>query len=207
MGKSLRNFVTIKDAFKKWRPQVIRFFVLQSHYRSTLDFSDDALDGAAKGLEKLTNTMRALRERISGTAGTGPPSGIELNTYKATFLDAMNDDFNTPQAIAVLFDLSKETNRLLSGGETLDIRSLREIEAVFEELSGILGLNLGEELAEGAPAARLEAGLMEVIIEVRKELRAQKLWPIADKIRDGLGRLGIVLEDRKKDETGWKKMR
>ena len=206
MGKSLGNFVTLKDAFKRWRPQGIRFFVLQSHYRSPLDFSDDAVDGAAKGLEKLTNTMRALRERISDTTEAGSPSGIDLNTYKAAFLDAMNDDFNTPQAIAVLFDLTKEVNRLLVSGEAFDVRSLREIEACVEELSGILGVTLGEEVAGGAPAAQLEAGLMQVIIDVRKELRAQKLWPIADKIRDGLGHLGIVLEDRKKDETGWKKV-
>ena len=148
----------------------------------------------------------ALRERISDATEAGSPSGIDLNTYKGAFLDAMNDDFNTPQAIAVLFDLTKEINRLLGSEEAFDVRSLREIEACVEELSGILGVTLGEEVAGGAPAAQLEAGLMQVIIDVRKELRAQKLWPIADKIRDGLGHLGIVLEDRKKDETSWKKV-
>jgi cysteinyl-tRNA synthetase len=206
MGKSLGNFVTLKDAFETWPPEVIRFFVLQSHYRSTLDFSDEAVDGAAKGLEKLTNTLRTLRERIKEASATGAPSGVDLNVYRTAFVDAMNDDFNTPQAIAVLFDLSREVNRLLSNEGALDVGPLREIEAFFETFSDdILGLTLRD--TGGAADSHLETSLMEVIIDLRRELRQQKIWPLSDKIRDALGRLGIVLEDKKKDETTWKKVR
>ncbi len=206
MGKSLGNFVTLKDAFKTWPPEAIRFFILQSHYRSTLDFSDEAVEGAAKGLEKLTNALRGLRERIKESGTTGSPSGIDLQAYRTAFVDAMNDDFNTPQAIAVLFDLSREVNRLLSNEEPLDAGPLREVEASFRTFSGdVLGLRL-QETAVGTES-QLETPLIEMIIDLRRELRQQKLWQLSDRVRDALARLGVLLEDKKKDETTWKKVR
>src|SRR5574337_303979 len=112
MGKSLGNSVSLKDLFKKFDPLVIRFFILQSHYRSTLDFSDEALQGAKVGLEKLLNTVRNLRAEITKAEGESLPAeaSIDLASYKSRFLSAMDDDFNSPQAIAVLFDLAREVN-------------------------------------------------------------------------------------------------
>ena len=206
MGKSLGNFITMKDAFAKWEPQVIRLFILQSHYRSTLDFSDDAMEGAAKGFEKLSNTVRALRERIRDASEHGSPCDIDLKAYKKKFLGAMDDDFNTPQAVAVLFDVSKDLNRLLSNVGPLEVRSLRELDAFFHECAGtVLGLTLGEERAAGSPDQRLDDALVSLLITIRDELRIQKLWSLSDKIRDGLGTLGIVLED-KRGKTTWKKL-
>ena len=204
MGKSLGNFTTLKDAFKKWRPEVIRFFILQSHYRSTLDFSNEAIEGAAKGLQRLANTMSILKEKRRATGAVGKHIPIDLAKHKADFLAAMDDDLNTPQAIAVLFDLSRDVNQHLASIEAFAGGGLQGIEGLFKELAeGILGMTLSDTDA-GSSNASLESGLMDLIIALRQEIRAQKLWPLSDKIRDGLAGLGIALEDRKEGTT-WKR--
>lgn len=203
MGKSLGNFTTLKDAFKKWKPEVIRFFILQSHYRSTLDFSHEAIEGAAKGLERLNNTIRALREPRK-SPGTGMSTAIALETYKSRFLAAMDDDFNTPQAIAVLFDLSREINHAFASLPP-DTVMMQQLEEFYTQCAGhILGMSFGDTGATGGGDGQLEGGLMELILDVRQEVRTQKLWALSDRIREGLSRLGIVLED-KKDGTSWKR--
>jgi cysteinyl-tRNA synthetase len=207
MGKSLGNFVTLKDAFKKFDPLVVRFFILQSHYRSTLDFSDEAVHGAKVGLEKLLNTMRNLREESSKPVADGRTveAAIDLPQYEARFVDAMNDDFNTPQAIAVLFDLSRETNALLSLESKYTLESLRRIEEFFMTFAGdVLGIIPRHSGSSMAGDAKLEADLVSLLVDLRAEVRAQKLWPLSDKIRDGLKKLGITIED-KKDGTVWRK--
>lgn len=207
MSKSLGNFVTLKDAFKKYHPLVIRFFILQSHYRSTLDFSDEALDGAKGGYEKLLNTIRNLRLELAKAAAESRPGDLpfDLESFRARFLEAMDDDFNTPQAIAVMFELTKEVNQLLNAETRPGADGLRKIDAWFRELGGtVLGLIPDELRSELSPDGQLEAGLIQLLIDVRAEVRKQKLWAISDMIRDGLKRVGIVLED-KKDGTVWKK--
>ncbi len=202
MGKSLGNFTTLKDAFAKWGPEVVRFFILQSHYRSTLDFSAAAVEGAARGLERLTNARRNLRDRIKTSPAEGQAAPLEPAKYKEAFLAAMDDDFNTPQAVAVLFDLARDVNQLLASNATYAAPSLQAIEDLFEELGGtVLGIASSREHA--AKSDGREPDLIELLIGLRKEIRAQKLWALSDKIRDGLARLGIVLEDRKEGTT-WK---
>ena len=207
MGKSLGNFVTLKDAFKKFDPLVLRFFVLQSHYRSTLDFSDDALNGAKVGLEKLLNTLRNLREEISKLSPTpdAADASIDLQQFETRFLGAMNDDFNTPQAIAVLFDLSRETNALLGRGNKCSVESLRRIEQFFMTFGGtVLGVIPSQSGSRLAGDEKLEADLVQFIVNLRTDVRSQKLWSLSDNIRDGLKKLGIAIED-KKDGTVWRK--
>lgn len=207
MSKSLGNFVTLKDAFKKYDPLVIRFFILQSHYRSTLDFSDEALQGAKAGLEKLTNTVHNLRLEIAKAEQEARTTvmAVDLASYKKRFLDAMDDDFNSPQAIAVLFELSKEVNASLSLETKFTAESLRAVLQQFEELGGkILGIIPEKAQQTLTTDAHLEAELINLLIQVRAEARKQKLFTLSDMIRDGLKKIGIVLED-KKDETVWKK--
>jgi cysteinyl-tRNA synthetase len=205
MGKSLGNFITLKDAFRKWRPAVIRFFILQSHYRSTLDFSDEAIEAAAKGLDKLANTMRNLRERIKTSTDEGTAADVDMADHRAKFLAAMDDDFNTPQAIAVLFDLGRDVNKLISSEQPWIAASLQQIDTVFEELAGgILGLQYSECAQGAASVHQLENSLVELMIALRHEARSLKLWELSDKIRDGLAKIGIALED-KKDGTTWRK--
>ena len=143
MGKSLGNFVTLKDAFTKYNPLTIRFFILTTHYRSPLDFSNEALDAADKGLERLYNTIINLREQIDSAKDGSTPSGIyeKLEHYKKAFLEAMDEDINTPGAIAALFDLSKEVNTLLNSGQEISKKCLEDIDKLYHELAGnILGI-------------------------------------------------------------------
>lgn len=207
MGKSLGNSVSLKDLFKKFDPLVMRFFILQSHYRSTLDFSDEALQGAKVGLEKLLNTVRNLRIEITKAEAESrtTDASIDLASYKSRFLAAMDDDFNSPQAIAVLFDFSREVNAMLALEEKFSAASLVRIEQLFSELGdtvlGIIPSGGGTALAADA---KIEAELVQLAIDIRKEVRNQKLWSLSDLIRDGLKKIGIVLED-KKDGTVWRK--
>jgi cysteinyl-tRNA synthetase len=205
MGKSLGNFLTLKDAFAKWDPQVVRFFILQSHYRSTLDFSDEALDGARAGYEKLANTLRNLRERIDASTAAGEDPGIDLGHRTAEFREAMDDDFNTPQAVAVLFDLARELNQAFAREKNFTRESLEAVERWYGLHAGtVLGMKTGE--SRGAERSGTLAGpLVELLIAIRSDIRAQKLWALSDKIRDGLAGIGIALED-KKTGTIWKKV-
>jgi cysteinyl-tRNA synthetase len=204
MGKSLGNFTTLKDAFTKWLPQVVRFFVLQSHYRSTLDFSDAAVDGAAKGLEKLNATRLAVRRRLATAGSSKGAAGIDVGRYRSQFLEAMDDDFNTPRAIAVLFDLAREINNALGGDRELATAELKEIDQFYTDCAGgVLGIVLPGEVRR-TDEGQLEPGLMDLLISIRHELRSQKLWALSDRVRDGVAALGITLEDTK-EGTVWKK--
>ncbi len=207
MGKSLGNFTTLKEAFQRWPPQVIRFFILQSHYRSTLDFSDDAVHAAARGFERLGNVARALKQRSGSSGESGDDHGIDLEKYRRDFLTAMDDDFNAPQAIAVLFDLGKEVNTLLGSEAHVRRDGLVAIEDLFGELAtSILGISLSGNAGSSASGeASLSDELIRLVIDIRKEVRTQKLWSLADQLRDGLQRIGVVLEDTK-DGTTWKRV-
>jgi cysteinyl-tRNA synthetase len=208
MGKSLGNVIRLKDAFAKYSPLVVRFFVLQSHYRSTLDFTNEALEGAAKGLDKLHNTVRNLRQDLQKRNGAGEAvRGIpeSLTRFRTSFVEAMDDDFNSPQGIAVLFDLAREVNTLLSTGNA-DLTHLAAADALFTELGGsILGIIPGQMNGSGTGEKSIEGDLLSLIIDLRAEIRAQKLWPLSDKIRDGLKAAGVTLED-KKEGTTWRRI-
>ncbi len=210
MGKSLGNFVTLKDAFKKFSPLTIRFFVLNTHYSSPINYSDDALDAADTGLERLLNTIRSLRERMESSSGT---EGIEtwktkLESYKNTFEEAMNEDFNTAEALAVLFNLTKEVNSLLNTDDGISKGVLSEIDSFFRIYGGnVLGIITEKTVQhgqEGEDAYKLEDDLIKALIDTRNELRVSKQWELADKVRDRLCELGIVIED-KKDKVAWRK--
>jgi len=207
MSKSLGNFVTLKDAFRKFDPLVVRFFILQSHYRSTLDFSDEALQGAKTGWEKLVGTIRNVRLELAKAAQDGAAASVDLPGYKARFLEAMNDDFNTPKAIAVLFDLSRDVNQLLNSGTKATADSLKSIDEFFGEYGGkILGIVSNQASAQKSSDGALEPGLIQLLLDMRDEARKQKLWPLSDLIRDRLKSLGVVIED-KKDGATWKRVR
>jgi len=206
MSKSLGNVVLLKDLFKKYDPLVIRYFILQSHYRSTLDFSEEALEGASKGLQKLLNTRRKLRDQLAHRSVTSSTYVDQpFDGYRTSILEALDDDFNAPQAIARLFDFASQINGWLSGGFLSSQDHLRRIYDCFMELGGdILGI-IPRELESHPPeSAGLESGLIELIIDLRSEIRAQKLWALSDTIRDRLQQLGIIVEDTK-DGVSWRR--
>ncbi len=203
MGKSLGNFTTIKDALSRHSPMTLRFFILNSHYRSTTDFTEEALQAAAKGYERLVSAVSLTRQKLNDADPGQAPNEAFLDIiqqHKARFLAALDDDFNTPQALAVLFDFNKEVNTLLNSGQPISSGTLKAIDDLYRELgNGILGI-VPDEL--GAPArAGLESELVQLLIDLRAEARARKDWGTSDAIRDRLAEIGILLEDRPEGTT------
>lgn len=206
MSKSLGNFVTLKDLFKKFDPMAVRFFILQSHYRSTLDFSDEAMQGAEAGLEKLLNFVREVRERVDKEQSEGAGNvKADFSPYEKEMQEAMDDDFNTPKVIAALFRLATDVNSRYFNGAPLSLGSLKEMERILDAYgTGILGVVPKRGELVGAADHLSFSGIVELVIGLRAEARKQKQWALSDMIRDGLKELGIVIED-KKDGTSWRK--
>jgi cysteinyl-tRNA synthetase len=193
MSKSLGNLITIRDALKKYSADALRIFILSSYYRSPLTYTEEAIEAAERGADRL-------RQVVGGGGNTAPGTkGIDVEPYRQRYIEAMDDDFNTAQAIATLFDLAREINRADESG--LDARKARE---TLKELGGILGLTF--EAPEEEP---LDAELQERInklIEERIAARKAKNFQLADDIRRSLGELGITLEDTPQG-TVWKRKR
>jgi cysteinyl-tRNA synthetase len=205
MGKSLGNFLTLKDAFRRWSPQAVRFFILQSHYRSTLDFSDDAVEAASRGLEKLNETVRRVRGALEAGGVAAQGEALDLEPYTAAFREAMDDDFNAPRAVAVLFDLARAVNQRLDAAGAVVPQGLDAVLDWYRKhASAVLGLELGAS-AERSGDDTLEAELIEALIAIRQDLRREKQWQLADTVRKRLADLGIELED-KRGETSWKRL-
>ncbi len=205
MGKSLGNFVTLNDAFKRHDPRVIRFAILRTHYRSTMDYSEDALHAARSGYLRLRTAYEGLKSREASDPD-GPADEAfrtKIREARKRFLDAMDDDFNTPMALAAAFDLTVEVNTALSADRAPNKDDWKEAAAFYEDLvTGILGVDLSES---GESSKGLEAELMAFLTGMRNDFRAQKNWEGADKIRNGLLQLGVELKDTKEGTT-WKRI-
>jgi cysteinyl-tRNA synthetase len=189
MSKSLGNLITIKELLQHFSADAVRLFMLSSHYRSPLTYSDEAVESAERGAERLRQAMR----------GTGEATGSPLDPapFKGRFVEAMEDDFNTPQAIAVLFELAREINR---GQEAR--RSITRAQEVLRELAGILGFTLRDKGGPSLEASDLAE--IEKLVKEREEHRKAKQWALADSVRQKLLEQGIVLEDTPKG-TVWKR--
>ena len=205
MSKSLGNSITIKDALRRHAAEVLRFFVLSGHYSNPSDVSEMALGAAQRGWERLLVPVRIVRQRLQ-QAGLAPEDGLDfggvLDEARAAFRAAMDDDFNAPAALAALFELTRQTNAMLAAGPQPGRTTLAAIDALYTELGGgVLGVIPDSAAADGD--AGREAGLVQLLIEMRMQARARKDFAASDNIRDSLRTLGIVLEDGK-DGTTWK---
>jgi len=203
MGKSLGNFITLKDAFagrpplrKPVRPMVVRYFVLTSHYRSPLDFSVEALDAAEKGLERIENTVGRVR-RMMAEAPEGPvPDEIArlAGQTRQAFVAAMDDDFNTAGAIGALSTFTRDANRLLDQNGALARGALALLHDLYTSLGGQV-LGIVTEQACPRAAAGVERQLVEAMLAVRADLRKSRHYALADIIRKRLEDLGIEVRD------------
>jgi len=196
MHKSLGNFITLEQAFERWEPMVIRFFILLSHYRGRLDVTEEAVDAAEKGLERLLSAMRAVRRRlVAAPEGEVSSEGVALlDRSRQQFEEAMNDDFNTAGAIAVLFDLTREVNTLLSEPQPVSKGTLQAIDGLYTRLVGdVLGIQL--DALDKDVISELSGKLVELLIETRAKLRQAKQWALADEVRNQLAALGVQLQD------------
>jgi len=198
MSKSLFNFVTVKEALETYKPEVIRYFILNSHYSNPVDFSEGALAAAAKGLDGLLNTVRLVRYKLADTpdGGAGGEFFEQIDEFQARFVEAMDDDFNAPMARAVLHDFAKEVNTLLNSGQEVSYGVVEAIDTFFRDLGGyVLGI-IPDELDESGGAAELLDGVVDLLIDMRNSARQNKDYAQADAIRDRLADLGVILEDR-----------
>ncbi len=190
MSKSLGNLITVKQALERYSPDAIRLFILSSHYRSPLTYSEDALRAAEAGIERLRQATKDGRDSEERAA-------LDSSPFRRRFMESMDDDFNTAQAIAVLFDLAREINRARE--ENFNVADAQH---TLTELAGVLGFTLKEPARPPLDAEPI----IQLLIDVRNELRQAKQWQLADRIRSRLAELGITLEDTPRG-TVWKRSR
>jgi cysteinyl-tRNA synthetase len=188
MSKSIGNLVSIKDALGRFSSDAIRLFVLGSHYRSPLSYSEQALEASDRGVERLRS---ALGQKSNGKEELAM---VDVKPFEQKFVEAMDDDFNTAQAIAVLFELTREINQGAEQGA-----NITKAQHTLLKLAGILGLTLKEKTQ---PTPDAEA-FISLLASTRDDLRQNQQWQLADKIRRGLTDLGVTLEDTPQG-TRWK---
>ncbi|HWQ20871.1 MAG TPA: cysteine--tRNA ligase [Methanotrichaceae archaeon] len=195
MSKSLGNFTTIRDILARYDPETFRFFILSTHYRSPIDFSEVALEQSRKSLDRIHNLVQAIDERLAGS-GEGEKDlaegyGEEIGAIRTRIIDAMEDDFNTPGALSIIFDLVRDVNRRIAEGG-ISPKELSDVRALLEEVGEFLGVGFCTGKSED-----VTGDLVELISEIRQKLRAKKDWALSDEIRDRMRDLNISLEDKK----------
>jgi cysteinyl-tRNA synthetase len=215
MGKSYNNFITLEQFFtgnhplleKAYSPMTIRFFVLSAHYRGTVDFSNEALQAAEKGYEKLMNAISDL-ERIAVSPQCDAETEKVVKSLRQKCYDAMNDDLATPLVLSYLFEACTTINKLVDHKATICADCLKELKETMHLFAfDILGLqpNASASLAGGGNAAREEAfgKVVDMVLELRAKAKANKDWTTSDQIRDALAAAGFEVKDTK-DGVTWR---
>ena len=205
MGKSLGNFITLDEFFsgthklltQAYTPMTIRFFILQAHYRSTVDFSNEALQASEKGLQRLMKAVDNLEKITRASTSTVSVKEIRTKCY-----EAMNDDMNTPIVIANLFEGAKMINNIIAGNDTISAEDLKDLKETFHLFSfEILGLKEEKGSSDGREAAY--GKVVDMLLEQRVKAKANKDWATSDFIRNELTALGFEIKDTK-DGFEWK---
>ncbi len=193
MSKSLGNFFTVREVLKQYKPEIIRFFILSSHYRSPLNYSDEQLNEAGTALKRLYNALR----------GCDAAESLLQPDYKSRFEQAMDDDFNTPVAFSVLFDLARELNK----AKETDFDGAQVLAFTLKKLASLLGLlqDDPEDFLKNSVSQddALTNAAIEHSIQARLDAKKAKNWALADKIRDDLKEQGVILEDSPNGQTSW----
>jgi cysteinyl-tRNA synthetase len=206
MSKSKNNFFTVKDILAEYPGEVVRFFILQTHYRSPLDFSDERLKEAQTSLNRLAQSKGFMDELLAktGSSDTAKDLAEKAAAYVQEFHEAMDDDFNTALAISQIFALSKDINiyyqDVMNKGAAFDSENFAKVAEAYKLMTGIIGIFEQEDAADDELAGKL----MDLIINIRQEARKEKNWALADKIRDELKEAGVILEDTP-NGVRWKK--
>ena len=199
MSKSLGNLITIEEFLANHEGDVFRMVILNSSYRGPLTYTEDVAQQAERGLERLRS---ALRPALPGSTGADASAldvlSAQVQTAQTGFVDAMDDDFNTAGALAVLFELVRVINQTRAVGAT--DAQLQPAQACLSELMGVLGLHPTSAAAQSTGQAD---AFIDLLLELRKELRQQKLWALSDRIRDRLTELGVTIEDSK-EGSSWR---
>ncbi|MDO4190571.1 MAG: cysteine--tRNA ligase [Bacteroidales bacterium] len=212
MGKSLGNFITLDELFngshkdaegnemlaQPYSPMTIRFFILQAHYRSTLDFSNEALIAAEKGLQRLMEAYARLQKLTASDTST-----VDVKALRDNCEDAMCDDLNTPIVISYLFEAVKAINSVAAGDDKISAADLAELKDVFKVMvEDVLGLSAPEEMSASNGNTDAYRKAVDLLLEIRKEAKAKKDWATSDKIRNQLAEYGFNIKDTK-DGVEW----
>jgi len=215
MGKSMGNSLNIQQAItgsharlsQPCPPLALRFFILSSHYRQNTDFTDKALQSAVKGHQRLLNTAGQVRQKLAGATGAQIDAEFAavIKKHRARFIDAMNNDFNTPQALAALFDFNRAVNGLINAKASVPAATLKAIDAAYRALGGeILGIIPDEISGSGNNAAAgLEEELIRLLVNLRTAARKNRDFATSDAIRKQLSAIGVILQDGPAGTT-WK---
>ena len=205
MGKSLGNFITLQEFFtgkhkllaQAYSPMTIRFFILQAQYRSTVDFSNEALQASEKGFERLMDAVSRMEQIVPSKS-----SNVDISELEAKCYEAMNDDLNTPIVIAHLFEAAKIINNIIAGNNTISSEDLDKLKGVFNLFLFEL---LGMKPDSNASGKREDAysQVVDMLLEQRLIAKQNKDWATSDKIRDELAALGFIIKDTK-EGTEWK---
>jgi len=197
MSKSLGNFFTARDVLSKYSAEAIRLFFAQAHYRGPIEFTDELLDAAEKGLEKLKNLKSSIESAINKNNTSGFNPEFNFKNFEDRFVQAMDDDFNTPQAVAVIFDFVKDTNRTIAEKENLNIDFYKKVKDFLSSTAvNVLGI-MDFETAPAKTDSMLENRLIQLLIDVRLRVKNEKNFKLADEIREKLDEIGITLKDTK----------
>jgi cysteinyl-tRNA synthetase len=195
MSKSLGNFFTARDVLKRYSAEAIRMFFAQAYYRGPLNFTDDLLTAAERGLEKITNLVDKINDEIKKNNSVVGPE-IDFQSFYKRFEEAMDEDLNTSQAVAVIFDFVKEVNRIIASSESVEVNFYNDVKTFLtktaENVLGIVDFN-----KTTAGDDKLVNDLIELLITLRIEAKQNKNYQLSDTIRDRLKELGVVLQDSK----------
>ena len=195
MARSKNHFVTLAELFERNEPAIVRFHLLRSHYRSVTDFSAEGLMSSQQGLVRLRETLAAARQKAGGAE---PGAADDLEPFERDFADAMDDDLNTPQAIAALFDAARHVNRRLDDADAA--WAARAADRLALGLEGVLGVRAAAPRGDDA----LLGSVLDVLLRQRDEARLARDFATADAIRDELAELGVVVEDTA-EGSRWKR--
>ncbi|MCL7397805.1 MAG: cysteine--tRNA ligase [Thaumarchaeota archaeon] len=199
MSKSLGNFVTIREVLKKYDADAIRFFVLSSHYRSNIDYNEEAIKRAADAIDKIKSTLRELYyEKEDARAGHDEMASNVCTEMKRRFIEAMEMDFNTPEALSVLHELIRKANAYLSS-KTTTIAGIDAYYNTILELCNSIGLLQGFK-PETEINNLTASGILQILLNIREELRKRGMYDLSDRIRESLKEVGILIEDTKEGQ-------
>jgi len=200
MGKSYNNFITLEQFFtgqhpllsKPFSPMTIRFFILMAHYRSTVDFSSEALEAAEKGLARLTEAYTRLMKLQAG-----PTTTVEIGNLRERCEEAMEDDLNSPIVISHLFDSARAINTVFDGKGSISSKDLHELQDIWKTfVVDILGLQMEDTVATGTHQDAYK-GAVDLLLKIRLQAKQNKDWATSDTIRNSLTELGFQIKDTK----------
>ena len=201
MSKSLGNFFTAREVVKKYSAEAIRLFFAQAYYRGPLNFSDELLGAAEKGLEKLKNLVENISVELSKNTTVGTTMDLDVKGYEDKFINAMNDDFNTAQAVAVIFDFVKEVNRAIADNENINSGFYNSVISFLERTAvGVLGI-MNFKVEDESANREIDTDFIQLMIDKRTNAKKEKNYSLADEIRDELQSLGVELKDSRGGTT------